>query len=62
MLLFVSFFARIPFLAISGNPWESPDIAPPPPAPIDEYLFVLFAFGIGYMLYFFYKKVKQQQQ
>jgi hypothetical protein len=48
------------FLSISNSPFESPDIEPPPPAPIDDHLFLLFAFGIGFMLYFFYKKVKQQ--
>jgi hypothetical protein len=63
-LSFLLFLVITPFLkaiAASGSPYEdSPDsIEPPPPAPIDEYVYVLFIFGIGLMLYHFYKSNKK---
>jgi hypothetical protein len=48
------------FLALSStvlaDPFDEPEIDPPPPTPIDNSLLVLFLAGVLFAAYFFYKK------
>lgn len=59
---FYFLFLFIPILnalaASDNSSYDTDNIEPPPAAPIDEYVYVLFFFGIGLMLYNFYKTKK----
>lgn len=48
------------FLALSStmlaDPFDEPEIDPPPPTPIDNSLLILFMAGFVFAAYFFYKR------
>jgi hypothetical protein len=56
-LIFISFFNVA--AAPNDDLWENQNIEPPPAQPIDGYVYVLYLFGIGLMIYQFYKTKKK---